>query len=543
MNVLGKLHVSSKLKTLRHGVVGVAGEVKVGKGTSWEKVTAKHLANGLDVETETSDTALGSEEEEEDHGEKTGKDETPPRQRRLHHVETNKSDDPRHDKQNTPPPQRSVSVAVGLHELVVRVDALIGLGLLDVGSLLFSGPLDPEPVSVRARECLLDVAWVSPLPAGLDVFEVPEQHVSEASSETEVRGDEVADVGSGEPGDTLGMEGLLVDDELRSHDGGLVVDEGVGTVGSTGEQFLRQKGEVLSTVNVAVVHADEKANATDPADKVVDHGLKRDPERRAETSDVVPIEADSKETHTLVTGSTTEKVGENKALLVGETEDRDTLENGENVLGEELPDEHTTSNDPEEVHLLLDGSLGVVSLGVVQGLEQRSEGQVRGPKHLDGVNEDGAKQTGHGEADDLRRESQEDTGALGRVTTIEELLSGKSFSRQGRRGTGRGHKGDGGVFLEVERERVQPATNQALPGDEGGHGLAQGIGNDGQENDGYENGLGLEVENLLKNRTENSQTETKEPHTEGPRAESRVIFERNNGGDDIGGSVNDVAFI
>jgi hypothetical protein len=58
----------------------------------------------------------------------------------------------------------------------------------------------------------------------------------------------------------------------------------------------------------------------------VDEGLEREPERRLSSSDVVPVEADGQEPETFVTLGTTEQLGEDEVIALGQAENGDTGE-------------------------------------------------------------------------------------------------------------------------------------------------------------------------------------------------------------------------
>jgi len=72
----------------------------------------------------------------------------------------------------------------------------------------------------------------------------------------------------------------------------------------------------LGSPDVAVVKCHGKYDTSEVTDEAVDQGLEGHPERGAEAGDVVPVEADAQETHSLVTLRTTEEVCENGVVAI-----------------------------------------------------------------------------------------------------------------------------------------------------------------------------------------------------------------------------------
>jgi hypothetical protein len=66
--------------------------------------------------------------------------------------------------------------------------------------------------------------------------------------------------------------------------------------------------------------------------------------------------------------------------------------------------------------------------------------------------------------------------------------------------------------------RVEPSSNPAALGNNCSHEFTEDVGDDGQEDDGDEDGLGLEVVDASESRAEERETNTQEPHTECPRS-------------------------
>lgn len=96
--------------------------------------------------------------------------------------------------------------------------------------------------------------------------------------------------------------------------------------------MLRHKGEILRFEGVAVINTHEEDDASKISDVFVDQSVEWKPKWGSEWRNVVPIERDGQEAHTLVSRSSAEEVGEYGTVLVGEAEDRHSLEDSEDVL-------------------------------------------------------------------------------------------------------------------------------------------------------------------------------------------------------------------
>ena len=111
------------------------------------------------------------------------------------------------------------------------------------------------------------------------------------------------------------------------------------------------------------------------------------------------------------------------------------------------------------------------------------------------------------------------------------------------------------MLLVVELVRVEPAADETALGDDLLHELAEHIAHDGQEDDGDEDGLRLEVVDGGEHGSKEGETETcrgqsalvqtgtgsrprhdaltKEPHAERPRVQSWVIVHGQDAGDEL----------
>ena len=136
--------------------------------------------------------------------------------------------------------------------------------------------------------------------------------------------------------------------------------------------------------------------------------------------------------------------------------------------------------------------------------EQSGDREINRPQELRGIDEHIPKQTGNTEADQLRGERDEDTSRTTRVAAVEELLGGQCLrGRCGLRG-GRSHDCDCGMLLLVERAGVEE-TEETPARDDEGHEFAEDVGDHAQEDDGDEDGLGLEVEDFLEDGAEDGE--------------------------------------
>lgn len=97
---------------------------------------------------------------------------------------------------------------------------------------------------------------------------------------------------------------------------------------TTDENSLAHEGEVLRVPQVTVVHARHEDVGEEDTNILVN--LEPDRVEQAVTRDQVPVEAPRQETHALIVASTTEDVSDDRAVVVRQTEDGNTGEQGEN---------------------------------------------------------------------------------------------------------------------------------------------------------------------------------------------------------------------
>lgn len=245
------------------------------KRATGEHVASQHLEDRLKVETKSGDGILSAEENQEDYEEDDGQDEAPPRESRLHSIQTSQSDDDAGEKDDEVPTVRNLVVVE--HELVMRVDGGVVAELL----LLFLGAgtdMLPELVCLRAKK-LLHVGDRDPGPSQADFGIVPEKHVHDCGSETGVRSDEIVDVGSGQVRKTLLVDEIIIDGEVGVHDGSLVVRNMAGSVGTSIVEELGHEGEVLCAPVVSIVETHRQSDTTDVTKITVEECLKGHPER------------------------------------------------------------------------------------------------------------------------------------------------------------------------------------------------------------------------------------------------------------------------
>ncbi len=97
--------------------------------------------------------------------------------------------------------------------------------------------------------------------------------------------------------------------------------------GDTYKDSLAHEWEGLSVPEVAVVHRAHEDISQDDTDILVD----LEPQRveQAVRTDEIPVKGPGKESHALVVARTSEDVAEHRAVVVGQAEDRDTGEQGE----------------------------------------------------------------------------------------------------------------------------------------------------------------------------------------------------------------------
>ena len=96
---------------------------------------------------------------------------------------------------------------------------------------------------------------------------------------------------------------------------------------STYKDSLTHEREVFRPPEVAVVDASHEDVREEDADILVN----LEPQRTEETvaADEVPVEAPREQAHALIVAGATKDVPEDRAVVVGETEDRDTGKEGE----------------------------------------------------------------------------------------------------------------------------------------------------------------------------------------------------------------------
>lgn len=131
---LCKLHILAQQLALLERVIRIAGEIEVGKRSTWKHVTREHLNDRLSVELESGQTHLSSKKQHEDGRDDRRKKETPPRQSGLHirsasrtakpeefnaaylhHIQAPKSNGERAKCNAQPPPLRAFLVLVLQH--------------------------------------------------------------------------------------------------------------------------------------------------------------------------------------------------------------------------------------------------------------------------------------------------------------------------------------------------------------------------------------------------------------------------------------------
>ncbi len=76
----------------------------------------------------------------------------------------------------------------------------------------------------------------------------------------------------------------------------------------------------------------ERGESLQGSKEGIGQGLKWHPERRTEARDVIPIQANGKETETLIPVGSTKQVGEDQIVLICQAEDREANEKSEHVL-------------------------------------------------------------------------------------------------------------------------------------------------------------------------------------------------------------------
>ena len=99
----------------------------------------------------------------------------------------------------------------------------------------------------------------------------------------------------------------------------------------------------------------------------------------------------------------------------------------------------------------------------VKGIEERAVNQGTGPDHAAGVDKETAKETTHGEADQLCGEDKENLVCTADRLVVEDALRGDDIGRICTTDNDIGHNGDQDMFFDVERTRVQrPGVTQGL---------------------------------------------------------------------------------
>lgn len=160
----------------------------------------------------------------------------------MHPVETSQSKCPGNDDDSAPPPNRCFWIEVAEHEFVVGIE--VWIGFLSCQSLF--GRLVVLPESVRlGRKELLQVAWFGPSPSGLDVVEVPQQHVDKSGSKSHVDSDQIANICRSEIWRALSRQLRRVDFHLLVENESLVVFCIERAVALSGKQDLRQEWEAM----------------------------------------------------------------------------------------------------------------------------------------------------------------------------------------------------------------------------------------------------------------------------------------------------------
>jgi hypothetical protein len=132
----------------------------------------------------------------------------------------------------------------------------------------------------------------------------------------------------------------------------------------------------------------------------IGQGLKRQPEGRAETCDIVPIETNRQESQTLIPIGTAKQVGEDEAVLIGQTEDREADEHGEQIFGKYFPHEQSCENHPENLHALF-----VASLVSMESLQHGGDRKVFRVEHLGGPEQSSPHHSSHSISNDYSRVS------------------------------------------------------------------------------------------------------------------------------------------